>query len=833
MGSGLSMTSVNKIKELAAAREYSLALEIIDSQDLSKSLNPQFLRLCGEVYIANGRYIDARRILLMAHRMAPEAKRVIYSLVDLYLRMGYKELADFYYRLYMHDADPGLPETIQMNYIYDKAQGCPFEEIETLLFPMYSDVMDYDWSFELYLLMMLQGKNEEANDIKLDYIASFKTGKNTSIIEAIEDNQTGIEEVFYIYSKEEILDDSPEQEELRNMELPLLKEDELRINPKEAEIQILFDDNEKISFGAKLKLKKHLREEEKLAKKMQDEGEAGEGDDSQAEQQQEVETEQEVGEEADSNRDEETVEPAATKMNVFKKLFLKKKSEEIGEDSVVEEDTIVGEDTIVEEDTITKKTDVLSVVDDIHTTEVLTESSEETHKEVEAEAQEDKSDDTLVESAEETTLEECVDEFEVSESEQLVNEEVETAALDSAEQESLDDVGDSVMQEIYEKKKISIVTEMGEDTFINTQDGDYESGNPFDELLHQERNTVEPELDTKSSFVIEEVELQDEDDEFEVDDFSQDFDVAGFDLDMDNDVETETPMENVLEDETEDSFVKDTFVEEEAKADVEDTFVEEEAEADVEDTFVEEETEADVEDTFVEEEAEADVEDTFVEEEIEATEEDALAEEEIEATEEDAFAEEEIEAVIEEVYEDEPEFIAEEIPNQEEIRTSINTLDGESVYNTLQQKGKLDYPEFKSSLFPEFGESVASVENNFNEIMTEGQDKINENLLKEEQMQREAEALLASLGIDLGLSSTTVGSVNNDVTQGEVFYNSVPSSVKIEESNSILPEEADVQISEDELESVKKYCPSRDELKASLKIDSVKKSILKQIKEYR
>ena len=45
MGSGLSMTSVNKIKELAEAREYSLALEIIDSQDLTKSLD------CVEMFI--------------------------------------------------------------------------------------------------------------------------------------------------------------------------------------------------------------------------------------------------------------------------------------------------------------------------------------------------------------------------------------------------------------------------------------------------------------------------------------------------------------------------------------------------------------------------------------------------------------------------------------------------------------------------------------------------------------------------------------------------------------------------------------------------------------
>ena len=91
-------------------------------------------------------------------------------------------------------------------------------------------------------------------------------------------------------------------------------------------------------------------------------------------------------------------------------------------------------------------------------------------------------------------------------------------------------------------------------------------------------------------------------------------------------------------------------------------------------------------------------------------------------------------------------------------------------------------------------------------------DKINENLLKEEQMQREAEALLASLGIDLGVVLTT----NNAV---------VNSQVVITDEEDEIPDGID--------ESVQYFSPSRDELKSSLKIDSVKKNILKQIKEYR
>ena len=182
--------------------------------------------------------------------MAPEAKRVIYSLVDLYLKMGYKELADFYYRLYMFDAEPNMPQTNHLKYIYDKAQGCPLEEIETLLFPMYSDVMDYDWSYELYLLMRMQGKKDLATSIKNDYLATYKVEPNAAIIEELEISNERLEELFYSYSRESVQDDDPEQEELRREEQVLLEADELRMNPKEAEIQILFDDNEKVSLGA-------------------------------------------------------------------------------------------------------------------------------------------------------------------------------------------------------------------------------------------------------------------------------------------------------------------------------------------------------------------------------------------------------------------------------------------------------------------------------------------------------------------------------------------------------------------------------------------------------
>ena len=150
------------------------------------------------------------------------------------------------------------------------------------------------------------------------------------------------------------------------------------------------------------------------------------------------------------------------------------------------------------------------------------------------------------------------------------------------------------------------------------------------------------------------------------------------------------------------------------------------------------------------------------------------------------------EAVVEEAVEEEPETEEEIEELGEEPKEEFHV----APFTTKPEKKKLDFPVFKSSLFPDYHKEVKVVENNFNEIMEEAHDKMTENMQKEEQMQREAEALLASLGISMDAIPTT------------------PQAEKKEE------------------QPVQKG-PSRDELKASLKIDSVKKNLLKRVKEYR
>ena len=124
MATGISMSSVNKIKELAENGEYGLALDILENQDLSKSLSPQFIRVCGEVYYENHKYHEARAALVRAHSMAPAGNKIIFSLIQLYLTMGLRTLADKYYEVYKFNLE-GREDAgeIRLEYLFAKAEA--------------------------------------------------------------------------------------------------------------------------------------------------------------------------------------------------------------------------------------------------------------------------------------------------------------------------------------------------------------------------------------------------------------------------------------------------------------------------------------------------------------------------------------------------------------------------------------------------------------------------------------------------------------------------------------------------------------------------------------
>ena len=824
MGAGLSMASVNKIKELANSREYSLALELVEHQDLTKSLNPQFLRLCGEIYIKNDRYKDARRCLIMAHRLGPESKRVLYTFVELYLRMGYFQLAKTYYDMYMFDAN--AYDSRDMEYVWNKHEHADdYKTLEPLI-AGYAHNLDYDWSFELYLLYKKEEKQNEAATLAELYHASFKNSDNSQIILDIEAGKVKVDTYFDIYADTEAVDDDPDMEALRAEEQELLATDDLRMHPKEAEITIMYEDSytpagseKKVQKMLKKQEREEQRKEKKLLKKQKQQEKA------------------EAAAAAEAEKTEAEVKPATEE---------KTETETKVPETVADEtEQKTSEKTTVTEQETAEKASV---------TETSEQKTAEEASETEAEEPEKEKKKGFFQRRKRKKHEE---ESETTDADIEETKEVTSESEDVKPSEEPKESNSDISSEIAETTGQAEDMRHGKGTIakdvvvVDEDDGFEAEADTIEELaskehVTQETETKEAEVTTakKTTFEFQTVELAPEDfeEEYEVDDFSETVDDEFGEMKM---PEPKPEIEETVEEEPEIEEIAEETVEEEPEVEEEieepevvepEPEIEAEPESEIEETVeesVKEEPEAEleIEETVEEEpEAEEEIEEPEVvepepeieaepEPEIEETVEEAVKEEpetelEIEETvEEEPEVEVEIEepevvepepevesesepeieeTVVEEAVEEEPETEEEIEEPEEEPKEEFHV----APFTTKPEKKKLDFPVFKSSLFPDYHKEVKIVENNFNEIMEEAQDKMTENMQKEEQMQREAEALLASLGISI---------------------DSIPTTPQAEKK-----EEQPVQKG-----------PSRDELKASLKIDSVKKNLLKRVKEYR
>ena len=788
MGAGLSMASVNKIKELANSREYSLALELVEHQDLTKSLNPQFLRLCGEIYIKNDRYKDARRCLIMAHRLGPESKRVLYTFVELYLRMGYFQLAKTYYDMYMFDAN--AYDSRDMEYVWNKHEHADdYKTLEPLI-AGYAHNLDYDWSFELYLLYKKEEKQNEAATLAELYHASFKNSDNSQIILDIEAGKVKVDTYFDIYADTEAVDDDPDMEALRAEEQELLATDDLRMHPKEAEITIMYEDSytpagseKKVQKMLKKQEREEQRKEKKLLKKQKQQEKA------------------EAAAAAEAEKTEAEVKPATEE---------KTETETKVPETVADEtEQKTSEKTTVTEQETAEKASV---------TETSEQKTAEEASETEAEEPEKEKKKGFFQRRKRKKHEE---ESETTDADIEETKEVTSESEDVKPSEEPKESNSDISSEIAETTGQAEDMRHGKGTIakdvvvVDEDDGFEAEADTIEELaskehVTQETETNEAEVTTakKTTFEFQTVELAPEDfeEEYEVDDFSETVDDEFGEMKM---PEPKPEIEETVEEEPEieepEVVEPEPEIEAEPESEIEETVEESvkeepEAELEIEET-VEEEPEAEEEieepevvepEPEVETEPELEIEET-VEEEPEVEEE--IEEPEVVEPEPEVESESEPEieeTVVEEAVEEEPETEEEIEEPEEEPKEEFHV----APFTTKPEKKKLDFPVFKSSLFPDYHKEVKIVENNFNEIMEEAQDKMTENMQKEEQMQREAEALLASLGISI---------------------DSIPTTPQAEKK-----EEQPVQKG-----------PSRDELKASLKIDSVKKNLLKRVKEYR
>ena len=820
MGTGISMSSVNKIKELAASGDYSLALDILEHQDLTRSLSPQFIKICGEVYYENGRYSEARAALVKAHSMAPVGNKIIYSLIKVYLSEGFYSLVDTYYDIYKFNQDEKDAGTYRIEYMIAKAKRKSFKELYGILISANEAETDAAWDFEMLLLYAAMGNMEKLQSEAEIFCATYKGSPYIENVNRLRDKSYDVEKTIYCYPASEQEDDSKEQEEIRTFEQKVLEADHLRMFPKDPKITLMVEDREPVPNSVKFKqmlLKsKEKKELKKQQKKEQQENEQSEekkdkgkrfhiGRLSKKEEAaiEEVIAETEklqpdkdklldevmaVEENIDSTQSEDIMKEPEPASIVSEEKNLDQISEESFDESLDDFDT----------SDITDDFDTVLMVDpdaleqsepEIETTVEKETAEPETETIVEEETAEPETETTVEEETAEPETETIVEEETAEpETETIVEEET---AEPETEEIVEKETAESDTETVIEKENTESESEENTESEIVAEEAEYaEPAEPHEdaevaeiaEQLAEEDETVlmeEPQI-SENEELSEDVSESEgkKDHKFDIDAAIQSLDEYKFDTDDweddsfeqayedDDIVEISEVPEDMMSDESNKDIIQSETEEIEQEEDVEAEIIDE-AEVNV-DVEAEEPEQAEPETTESEQsETDAYIPEETVDVTTEAFDEsvpDELDESASEVISEqdydidlinDASETEISEAKIFETDDFEINDPASKNPETEvfEIKDSESEILEPVVENSANVNGrKIDFPTFRSSLFPDYNSDKPPVVEHVKheDIQEEYDQKMAENLKKEEALISETDELLARLGIELG-----------------------------------------------------------------------------------
>lgn len=238
MGTGISMANINQIKQYAEDKEYDKALALIRQQDLSKSYNSQFVRICGEVFLYTHNYEESRNALLMAHKMAPEGNRIIYDLIQLYLETGESALAEKYHEQYVFNTSEGDSGLCELAYMFGRSRRDSAEQLYEALSPLHTQDRSDALSYQFLLIFQLMGDASKFNDEYHYLFDNFRDSEYKAKAKHLIEYKNAASEL-YIYPQESIL---KHDDKIDANETVLLEQDYYRMYPKEPEIVLMADD---------------------------------------------------------------------------------------------------------------------------------------------------------------------------------------------------------------------------------------------------------------------------------------------------------------------------------------------------------------------------------------------------------------------------------------------------------------------------------------------------------------------------------------------------------------------------------------------------------------
>lgn len=167
---------LEELNSLVKKEDYEGALAVVEAVDWRRVKSLRTLGMVADVYEANKRYPEAKKILLMAYDRSSIGKGVLYRLVEVSVKMkDFDEAIDFYNEFESvahHDNSRYL-----LKYKILRGQKAPLEEQISLLEEYKEKEFTERWAYELANLYSKAGETKKCVDACDELILWFSEGK--------------------------------------------------------------------------------------------------------------------------------------------------------------------------------------------------------------------------------------------------------------------------------------------------------------------------------------------------------------------------------------------------------------------------------------------------------------------------------------------------------------------------------------------------------------------------------------------------------------------------------------------------------------------------------
>lgn len=221
---------LGQINKLVNEEDYEEAAKVADTIEWKRVRNVRTLCMVSEIYEADGRLEDSKEILLRAYRRSPNARAILYRLVEICVKMKEFDDAVEFYTQYVQSAPNDNSRYILKYKIY-KGRGSSLEDQIAVLEEYKNKEYTEKWAYELAKLYQRAEMPDKCVEACDDLALWFHNGKY--VIKALELKKNYAEltpEQQHVYDQrnnmlddEEVIEEALLREQREKEQLPKLE----------------------------------------------------------------------------------------------------------------------------------------------------------------------------------------------------------------------------------------------------------------------------------------------------------------------------------------------------------------------------------------------------------------------------------------------------------------------------------------------------------------------------------------------------------------------------------------------------------------------------------